>query len=88
MKLVVKIDDRKCLLDAPQVEALVNALHGCEYYHEDYVGPDKGTMGHNNSYTPMVRPLNVEEWFTAKIMRQDLIDTIKLRMKLDKKETS
>lgn len=84
MKLVVKIDDRKCLLDAAQVEALVDVLAGVEFYHEDYVGADKGTMGHNNSYTPVVKPLNVDEWFTAKIMRQDLIDTIKLRMKLEK----
>lgn len=86
MKFVVKINDRKCLLTAEQVEQLVELIAPCEYYNEEYVGPDKGTMGSANSYNPVVKPVNVDEWFDAKVMRDDLIETIKLRMKLDKEK--
>lgn len=84
MKFVVKINDRKCLLPADKVEQLVELLHGLEYYHEEYVGPEKGTTGSSNCYNPVVREINVDEWFDAKVMRDDFIETIKLRMKLEK----
>lgn len=86
MKFVVKINDRKMLLTAAQVEDLVELIADSEYYHEEYMGPDKGTMGSNNAYEPRVRPCNVDEWFDAKVMRDDMIETIKLRMKLEKEK--
>ena len=84
MKFVVKINDRKMLLSAAQVEQLIELIADCEYYHEKYMGPDKGTIGASNSYEPVIERSNVDEWFDAKVMRDDYIDTIKLRMKLEK----
>lgn len=84
MKFVVTVNNRKLLLDAVQVERLVSVIEGCEYYHEEYVGGGRGTMGSNNNYTPRVKPCDIEEWLDIRVMRSDLIDTIKLQMKLEK----
>lgn len=84
MKFVVKVNDRKCLLSAMQIEQLCELLHGTEYYNEKYVGTDKGTIGSSMSYVPVIEQNNVDEWFDAKVMRSDYIDTIKLTMKLEK----
>lgn len=86
MKFVVKINDRKMLLTAAQVEDLVELIADCDYYHEKYVGSEKGSIGSSNSYDPEVKPCNVDEWFDAKVMRDDMIETIKLRMKLEKEK--
>lgn len=84
MKFVVKINDRKLLLTGEQIDQLAEVIHGCDFYEERYVGQDKGTVGSSNSYRPEVKPCLVDEWFDAKVMREDLIETIKLQMKLEK----
>lgn len=86
MKFIVKVNDRKLLLTGEQIDQLVDVILDCEYYQEEYVGPEKGTMGSNNAYRPVVKPCNVDEWLDAKIMRDDLIETIKLQMKLEKEK--
>lgn len=83
MKFVVKINDRKMLLTAEQVESLADMLCECEYYVEEYVGRGKGSMGTNSEYHPHIKLCNIDDWFDAKVMRGDYIETIKLRMKLD-----
>ena len=84
MRFVVKVNDRKLLLSAAQVEALADVIAGCDYYDEKYVGADKGTLGSNKAYAPEIKPCMVDEWFDAKVMRHDYIETIKLTMKLEK----
>lgn len=84
MRFVVKVNDRKLLLSAAQVEDLVELIHGCDYYEEKYVGADNGTLGSNKAYSPEIKPCVVDEWFDAKVMRHDYIETIKLAMKLEK----
>ena len=84
MKFVVKVNDRKLLLTSGQIDQLVEVIHGCDFYEERYVGTDNGTLGSNKSYVPQVKPCFVDEWFDAKVMRDDTIETIKLAMKLEK----
>lgn len=84
MKFVVKVNDRRLLLTGEQIDQLAEAIHGCDFYEEKYVGPDKGTLGSSNAYVPQIKPCLVDEWLDAKVMREDLIDTIKLQMKLEK----
>ena len=84
MMFAVKINDRKLLLTAAQVEDLVELIHGCDYYDEKYVGDNKGSIGHSKNYEPRIHPCMVDEWFDAKVMRTDYIETIKLAMKLEK----
>ena len=83
MKFVVKVNDRKLLLTGEQIDQLAEAIHGCDYFDERYVGANKGTTGHNNAYVKEVKPCLVDEWLDAKVMRDDLIETIKLQMKLE-----
>lgn len=86
MKFVVNINSRRCLFTSAQLESLIDVLMDCEVYEESYVGHNKGIQGSNNAYVPVVKPSEVDTWFDAKIMRDDYIDTIKLRMKLDAQE--
>lgn len=88
MKYVVTVNSRKCLLTSDQVERLIDVLAECEVYSEEYVGTNKGTTGSNNSYIPAINPAAVDEWFDAKIMRDDFVETIKLRMKLARGENA
>ena len=88
MKFVVTVNSRKCLFTSDQLRQFVEVLSYVEVYDETYVGANKGTCGSNNSYVPVIKPAAVDEWFEAKIMRDDYVDTIKLRMKLDEQEKS
>lgn len=88
MKFVVMVNNRRCLFTAGQLEQFIEVLSYSEMYDEVYVGSGKGTTGSNNNYVPVIKPVAVDEWFDAKIMRDDFVETIKLRMKLDEAEKS
>jgi hypothetical protein len=83
MKFSVNINSRKCLFTASQLERLIDVLSDGEVYEEIYVGTGKGSTGSNNNYNPVIKPSSPDEWFEAKIMRDDFVETIKLRMKLE-----
>ena len=83
MKYVVMVNSHKCLFTAEQLEQFIEVLAASEIYEDTYIGANKGTCGSNNSYVPVIKPNAADEWFTAKIMRDDFVETIKLRMKLD-----
>lgn len=85
MKFVVNVNNRKLLLSATQVEDLANILYDCEQLHEEYVGEGKGDYGGNNRYQRVIKHIPVDDWLDAKVMPSDLIDTIKLKMKLEPK---
>ena len=86
MKFVVMVNNRRCLFTAEQLEQFIDVLSYAEMYDEVYVGTGKGTCGSNNNYMPVIKPVAVDEWFDAKVMRDDFVDTIKLRMKLDEQD--
>jgi hypothetical protein len=82
MKFAVKINERKLLLTATQVEDLVDLISGCEDIHEQYRGDGKGNYGSNNNYDRKVRCTPVDEWFDARAVPDELIATLKLAEKL------
>lgn len=83
MKYLLKINGTDCLLTHEQVNTIVETLEGCETYGEKHVGQDKGTQGYNNSYIPFIGQSHLHEWLKINVMSDDLIETIKLRMKLE-----
>lgn len=83
MKFVVNIDSRKILLSPTQIESLVTMLADCEQACEEYVGHGNGDTGANMQYRRAIKHIPIEEWFSAKVIPADLIDTIKLKMKLE-----
>lgn len=86
MKFAVKINERKLLLTATQVEDLVDIINGCDEMHEQYVGDNKGNYGSSNNYVRKIRNAAVDDWFDARAVPDDLIATIKLAQKLEKDE--
>lgn len=87
MKYILKINGTDCLLTHAQLDAVIEIIDGAETHDERHVGADKGTQGYNNAYIPIIRARNVHDWLTIKPMSDELIETIKLRMKLDKEES-
>lgn len=85
MRFIVNIDSRKVLMSATQLESLTNLLTECEQACEDYVGNGKGDTGGNLQYQRSIKYVPVEDWFSTKVIPADLIDTIKLKMKLESK---
>jgi hypothetical protein len=83
MKFVVMINSRKCVFTPELLEQFIEVVAGADLYDEVYVGHGKGTTGSNNNYSPVIKPAAPDDWFEAKIMRDDFVNTIKLRMKLD-----
>jgi hypothetical protein len=83
MRFVVMINSRKCVFSPELLEQFVEVLAGADLYDEVYVGSGKGSTGSNNNYNPVIKPAVPDDWFEARIMRDDFVDTIKLRMKLE-----
>lgn len=83
MKFVVAINNRRCLFTAGQLEQFIEMISDCELYEEVYVGSGTGTCGSGNCYAPVIKAAAPDEWFNAKIMRDDFVATIKLRMRVD-----
>jgi hypothetical protein len=61
----------------------MDILKGCEVMGEKHVGTDKGTQGYGNSYVPMVYKPRLQSVLPCQPVDDDLIDTIKLMMKLN-----
>jgi hypothetical protein len=83
MKFVVMINSRKCVFTPELLEQFIEVVAAAELHDEVYVGNGKGSTGSNNNYEHVIKPAAPDEWFEAKVMRDDFVDTIKLRMKLD-----
>ena len=72
------------LLTPEKLGVVMSAVKECEVISEKHVGSDKGSQGYCNAYVPLVyAPKNLPEIFKCQPVEQDLIDTIKLTMKLN-----
>ena len=83
MKFKMTINGHNILVNAQQLEAIVDTLASAEFLTETHVGNNIGSQGYQNAYIPAIKPVVTHELFTVAPMNQDLIDTIKLSMKLN-----
>jgi hypothetical protein len=86
MKFIVRVQGKDLLLDANQVERLIDVIDGAEILSETHVGAGNGSQGYGNAYVPRINATPTYTWFEVKTMPEDVIDTIKLSMKLEKKD--
>lgn len=82
--LQLRVGEENFLLTPEQLSVIMGAVKGCEVIGEKHVGTDKGSQGYLNSYVPIVHtPKQLSEVLKCRPVDQDLIDTIKLTMKLN-----
>ena len=83
MKFKLTINGHQILVDTQQLGHIVDTLASAEFLTETHVGTNMGSQGYQNAYVPAIKPVVTHELFTVAPMNQDLIDTIKLSMKLN-----
>ena len=82
--LQFRVGDRQFLISPEGVAKIMDVVKDCEVMGEKHVGTYKGTQGYGNAYVPLVyKPTVLSEALPCKPVDQDLIDTIKLTMKLN-----
>jgi hypothetical protein len=81
--LQLRVGSREFLLTPDKLATIMTTLKGCEVIDEHHVGTDKGTQGYGNSYVPVVYTPSLKTTLTCQPIDEDLIDTIKLTMKLN-----
>ncbi len=81
--LQLNVGSKAFLLTPDKLATIMATLKGCEVMDTKHVGADKGTQGYGNSYVPIVYEPKLSEALTCTPIDQDLIDTIKLTMKLN-----
>jgi aerobic-type carbon monoxide dehydrogenase small subunit (CoxS/CutS family) len=77
------VNGHNILVDARQLEIIVDTLSMAEHLTEIHVGNNQGTQGYQNAYMPAIKPVTGHDLFTVAPVSQDFIDTIKLTAKLD-----
>jgi len=87
MKFKLTVNGHHILLDATQLETIVDTLSVAEHLTEIHVGNNQGTQGYQNSFVPIIKPVICNELFTVSPINQDYIDTIKLTMKINDNST-
>lgn len=83
MKFKLTLNGHHILVDAKQLEIIVDTLSLAEHLTEIHVGNNQGTQGYNNAYMPAIKPVTGHELFTVAPVSQDFIDTIKLAARLE-----
>jgi len=83
VKFKMTINGLHILVDAEQLNIIIDALTGAEHLTETHVGNNQGSHGYNNAYVPVIKPIVTHELFTVAPVNQDYIDTIKLTMKIN-----
>jgi hypothetical protein len=81
--LQLRVGDKNFLLPPEGLSTIMETLKGCEVMDEKHVGTDKGTQGFMNSYVPIVYKPRLQTVLQCQPVDDDLIDTIKLTMKLN-----
>ena len=82
--LQLRVGGHEFLLSPDKLAVIVDTLRGCEVMDTKHVGSWKGTQGYDNSYVPIVyTPRLLSESLKCAPVDEDLIDTIKLTMKLN-----
>jgi aerobic-type carbon monoxide dehydrogenase small subunit (CoxS/CutS family) len=82
VKFKMTVNGLHILVDAEQLNTIIDALADAEHLAEVHVGNNRGSHGYNNAYVPTIKPVVTHELFTVAPVNQDYIDTIKLTMKL------
>ena len=83
MKFKMTINGLHILVDAEQLNIIIDALADAEHLTETHVGNNQGSHGYNNAYVPTIKSVVTHELFTVAPVNQDYIDTIKLTMKIN-----
>jgi aerobic-type carbon monoxide dehydrogenase small subunit (CoxS/CutS family) len=83
VKFKLTVNGNHILVDAQQLETIVDTLSVAEYLTEIHVGNNQGTQGYQNAYMPAIKPIVGHELFTVAPVSQDFIDTIKLAARLE-----
>ena len=83
MKFKLTVNGNQILLDAKQLETIVDTLSVAEHLTEIHVGNNQGTQGYQNAYMHAIKPIVGHELFTVAPVSQDFIDTIKLAARLE-----
>jgi len=83
LKFKLTVNGHNILVDARQLEIIVDTLSYAEHLTEIHVGNNQGTQGYQNAYTPAIKPIIGHELFTVAPVSQDFIDTIKLAARLE-----
>jgi len=81
--LQLRVGDCQFLLPPEGLATIMETLKGCEVMGEKHMGTDKGTQGYMNSYVPIVYKPRLQAALQCQPVDEDLIETIKLTMKLN-----
>lgn len=81
--LQLRVGTKNFLLTPEKLGAIMQAVQDCEVMDEKHMGTDKGTQGYMNSYVPIVYKPKLATTLECQPIDDDLIDTIKLTMKLN-----
>lgn len=82
--LQLRVGAKNFLLTPDKLAVIVDTMRDCEVMDEKHVGTDKGSQGYMNAYVPLVyKPKSLPDTLSCTPVDQDLIDTIKLTMKLN-----
>ena len=82
--LQLRVGGHEFLLSPEGVATIMQAVKDCEVLETKHVGSGKGTQGYDLSYVPIVyKPRLLRDALKCAPVDQDLIDTIKLTMKLN-----
>lgn len=81
--LQLRVGSKEFLLCPDKLTAIIDVLKGCEVMDEVHVGQDKGSQGYGNAYVPVVYKPNLKSTLMCLPVDDDLVDTIKLTMKLN-----
>ena len=82
--LQLRVGENEFLLSPEAVHIIMQTVKDCEVLDSKHVGTNKGTQGYSNAYVPIVyKPKILRDVLKCKPVDDDLIDTIKLTMKLN-----
>ena len=88
MKFTFTVCGTTVLMTAEQLEAISLILEYCDALHDHSVGKDLGTHGYNMSYIHHIKPYNVTDSLSVKIMSDEQYEATKLITKLNKEDKS
>ena len=87
MKFKMTVNGHNILVDANQLDILMDVFADAEFLTETHVGNNQGTQGYQNAYVPAIKSVITHELFTVAPISEDYIDTIKLTMKINDNAT-
>jgi aerobic-type carbon monoxide dehydrogenase small subunit (CoxS/CutS family) len=83
VKFRLTVNGNSILVDARQLEIIIDTLTSAEHLSETHVGNNLGSQGYQNAFVPVIKPVVANDLFLVAPINQDYIDTIKLTMKVN-----